>query len=340
MILRLGALLILLAVCGKGGPASAFEELRGELTASEPCEARVSLRRRGSRDEDAHLTVGERYRLLGRNRVDGPWLQVLVPGLEPEQRWVEARCGTLAGTEREPRGAGLRPFFDEVDDGSRDPSPSRPTLTALDHAMLEACGPWGSRPRRGTFRSILDRPELAPELSAVHAALDGSGPKSRTAWDRFKDEVADVWFAADGFAHVFCGEPKPDELAGLHYRARYLELQEQGLAGLLDIEACPATEIDPPVYTVGVRYRSRPAGPLRSACPKSYALDLGAADLLLAGVQAWRDGRGDRMCLIELAGGYHAVAVLTGRGVRTLYPDSTPRCDDGRSPASCACGTR
>lgn len=295
------------------------------------------MRRRGSRDDDARLTVGERYRLLGRNRKHGAWLQVLVPGLEPEQRWVDVRCGTLVETGREPRASGLQPFFDEVDEGKHDPSPPRPTLTALDRAMLEACGPWGSRPRRGTFRSILDRPELAAELRAVHAALGDPGRDSRTAWDQFKDEVADVWFAADGFAHVFCGEPKPDGLAGLHYRARYLELQEQGLAGLLGTEACSAGEINPPVYTIGVRYRSRPAGPLRSACPKSYASDLGAADLLLAGMQAWRGNRGERMCLIELPGGYHAVAVLTSRGVRTLYPDSTPRCDDGRRPASCAC---
>jgi hypothetical protein len=327
----------LLALCGKGGPAPAFEELGGELRASEACEARVSLRRRGS--DDAPLTVGERYRLLGRNRKDGPWLQVLVPGLEPEQRWVEARCGTLVETEREPRASDLQPFFDEVDGGRHDPSPPRPRLTALDHAMLEACGRWGSHPRRGTFRSILDRPELAPELRAVHAALSGADRHPRTGWDRFKDELVEVWFAADGFAHVFCGEPESDGLDGLHYRARYLELQEQGLAGLLDVEACPAAEIDPPVYTIGVRYRSRPEGLLRSVCPKSYASDLGAADLLLAGMQAWRGSRGERMCLLELPGGYRAVAVLASRGVRTLYPDSTPRCDDGGRPASCACST-
>ena len=94
---------------------------------------------------------------------------------------------------------------------------------------------------------------------------------------RFKDELTAVWFDAGGFEHVFCGEPRADELGGMHYRGRYLDLQERGIAGLMTAAECRATELEPPVYTVGVRYRLPGGGALRTACPKGYAYDLGAA---------------------------------------------------------------
>jgi hypothetical protein len=315
-------------------PAAAFVELSGELVATDACEAYRGFRRRANPD-GARLVPGERYRVEGGNREDGAWLQVVLPGAEPARRWVEARCGTLLTPGA--AASGLMPFFDEIDSGADDPAPPPPPLDAFDRAVLEVCGPWGSRPRRGAFRAMLDRPELAAELRRLRDTLDGD----RLAPDRFKDQLADTWFDAGGFAHLFCGEPRPNELAGLHYRGRYLELQRLGLAGRADAADCRVGEVEPPVYTMGVRYRLPGGGPPHLACPKGYAHDLGAADLLLVATRAARAARGAVMCLVELrpsvGAPYFAVVVSRDGAVRTFYPDASPRCDDGAQPAACAC---
>jgi hypothetical protein len=243
------------------------------------------------------------------------------------------------------RPSSLPPFFDAADGGQDDPAPSPPPLDAFDRAVLEVCGPWGSRPRPGTFRAMLDRPELGQDVQELHAALARGVRGGPVGLQRFKDELTAVWFEAGGFAHVFCGEPEADGLGGLHYRGRYLELQEAGLAGLMSEADCRGTEIAPPVYTVGVRYRPPGGGPWRSACPKGYAHDLGARDLLLAATRAYRKlrrQRGQEMCVEtvgEAAGpGYLAVVVVKRDAVRTFYPDATPSCDGGGRAAGCACG--
>lgn len=318
------ALAALLLAAGPTPPAVAFEPLRGSFAAEAACEAYIAFRQRRNPDA-ARLTVGERYALRGRNQAGGDWLQVEVPGAVPATRWVEATCGTAELPEA--RRTGLRPLFDRVDEGADDPAPPLPPLTAIDRAVLATCGPWGSRPRRAAFRAMLDRPELAPVLEAL---ADGGGREP------LKDELARAWFAADGFGHVFCGEPRADDLAGLHYRGRLYELQEAGLAGLADPRTCRA-EIDPPVYTVGIRYLPPGGGPPRTACPKSYDAGLDAGAILVAGTRAWRSMHGENMCLAELGDGRWAVAVSRDGGLRTFYPDPSPRCDDGGRPASCAC---
>lgn len=313
-------------------PAAAFEELAGELVAKEPCEAFASLRRQANPDA-AKLAPGQRYRVLGRNRRDGEWLQVLLPERRPAERWVDEDCGTLKADG--PPATGLRPFFDEVDAGRDDPAPPPPPLSTLDQAVLELCGPWGSRPKRQAFRARLDDPALAPAVARIFAAVQGG----RGDLETFKNRLTDIWFARHAFAHVFCGEPRGDELGGLHYRGRYLELQEQGIAGLASPRECRANEVEPPVYTIGVRYRPPDGGPLRTACPKGYAYDLDAEALLTVATRAsaaLRDRRGEAMCLAQI-GPYAAVVVAQDGKLRTFYPDITPRCDDGGRPASCAC---
>ena len=211
--------------------------------------------------------------------------------------------------------------------------------------MLEVCGPWGSRPRARDFRAMLDRPEVEPEVADLYDGLDRSVRGGKVPLRRFKDELTAVWFDAGGFEHVFCGEPRADELGGLHYRGRYLDLQEQGIAGLMSGAECRATEVEPPVYTVGVRYRLPGGGPLRTACPKGYAYDLGAARPAARrdhGLSRTPTAARAEMCLEEIAApvgdAYFAVVVVRGDAIRTFYPDLSPACDGGGRPASCACG--
>ena len=322
--------------------AHAFEDLPGELEASSACEAYVSFRKRSNPD-GAVLTPGERYRMLGRNQTGGDWLQILVPNMQPQQRWVATGCGQITAAALP--AAWLLPFFDDATAARADPSPPPPPLDALDRGVLEVCGPWGSRPSARDFRAMLDRPEVEPEVAKLYDGLDRAVRGGKVPLRRFKDELTDVWFDASGFEHVFCGEPRADQLGGMHYRGRYLDLQQQGIAGLMSGAECRATEIEPPVYTVGVRYRLPGGGTLRTACPKGYAYDLGAADLLLVATQAYRElrrRRGAEMCLEEIAVSidrpYLAVVVVRGDAIRTFYPDLSPACDGGGRPASCACG--
>jgi hypothetical protein len=336
-------LAIILGLVLLAAPAQAFESVSDELTASDGCEAFSSFRKR-SNPNGARLVPGERYRVLGRNEPDGAWLQILLPGTPPQQRGIDRTCGELGATVAAGP-SGLLPFFDKVAAGPGDPSPPSPPLSALDRGVLAVCGAWGSHPRARDFRAMLEQPDVAPEMQALYDGLDRSVRGSQVPVRRFKDELTEVWFDAGGFAHVFCGEPRSDELRGLHYRGRYLKLQEQGLAGLLADQDCRAAEIEPPVYTVGVRYRLPGGGPLRSACPKGYAYDLDAADLLRVATTAWRKlrrQRGAAMCLEEITitvgDPYLAVVMARGDAVQTFYPDLTPVCDGGGRPERCACG--
>jgi hypothetical protein len=335
---RLAVTLSLLAGALPAATPHAFETLRGDLVAAQGCEAFQSFRKR-TNPGGVRLEVDRRYKVLARNQAGGEWLQVLVPGTEPAQRWVEESCGQLVTAG--PRARDLLPFFDDVDDGPGDPSPPAPSLDALDRAALDVCGAWGSRPRAQTFRAMLDRPELQGELGRIQEALGGAA----APLPRFKDELTSVWFGAGGFVHVFCGEPEPEKLGGLHFRGRYLELQEQGLAGLAGEAECPGAEIEPPVYTFGVRYRLPGSRALRTDCRKGYAHDLGAGDLLIQATMAYEANRraaDAEMCLHEIATpgapAYLAVVVVRDDAVRTFYPDATPACDGGGHPAGCLCG--
>lgn len=230
----------------------------------------------------------------------------------------------------------LLPFFDRQDEGAADPAPPPPGVTPLDQAVLDLCGAFGARPRAAAFRRMLDQADVAPEVAAIQAAtMPGS---TRTA---FKAELSAAWFKAGGFVHVFCGEPGRRTLGGLHFAPRYLELQQEGLAGRLPRQACGDIEIVPPIYTFGVRYRL-PDGRLQEACPKGYALGLTAADILADGLNALHASRRGDMCLANVAPRegrpFKAVFVARGGGIRTFYPDATPACDAGSGAAGCACG--
>jgi hypothetical protein len=331
----LGALAAILLAVATAPPAAAAEvPLDGELVARTACPAFQSLRRRTNPGAVA-IEPGGRYAVRGLNQEDGDWVRILAPGADPPERWVERACGTLAASAA--GGGRFRPFFDRVDQGPEDMTPAPPPLDAFDRAVLQVCGPWGSRPKAAAFRAMLDRPELAAEVAAIHAALEPEAPR-RLA--RFKDRLTAVWFAAQGFAHIFCGEPGPERLAGLHFRGRYLQLQEWDKAGPMSGRECRAAEIAPPVYALGVWYRT-PEGAIEGACPKGYAYDLGARDLLIAATRAYRSlaRRTEQgMCLARVPGrDYLAVVVIEAGGVRTFYPDASPACDGGGPVSACAC---
>jgi hypothetical protein len=325
-------------------PAAAEVPLGGELRAVTVCEAFSSIRSRAN-PGGVRIKAGTSYSVRGLNTAEGEWVHVVIEQASPRDRWVHRDCGTLSeGPGAGARPAGFRPFFDTRDDGPGDMTPPPPPLDAFDRAVLEVCGPWGSVPRAAAFRAMLDRPDLAADVDAIYTALGRGFGERRTGPDSFKAALTRIWFDQSGFEHIFCGEPGSGSLGGLHYRGRYLELQEKGQAGQMSRAECPQTEIEPPVYTFGVTYRL-PGGRTASDCPKGYPADLNARDLLIEATLAYEstmDSSGQAMCLKEVTrtgADYFAVFVPKSGAIRTFYPDATPRCDSRSTPVrSCTCG--
>lgn len=335
---------ILAGLCAAIAPAaSAYAPAEGVFAAEAACPALVSIRRE-SNPGDVATVPGRSYVARALNRIGGDHVQIEIPEAAPPLRWVRLSCGTLRPAAAPARAGAFAPFFDEIDAGPGDPTPPPPRLGPFDRALLAVCGPWGSRPSRQAFRRMLDDPGLAAEVSALYASLDRAVLDGPASPDRFKDELTALWFRAGGFAHIFCGEPGPGGVGGLHFAGRYYEMQQRGWGGLAAASAC-RREIAPPVYTLGLRYRM-PSGAIGTACPKGYAHGLDAAALLGATTRAARQaaarGLRDGMCLaaVEDAGVARHVAVLVlDRGaVRSFYPDASPRCDDGGPARGCACG--
>lgn len=345
-VLSLASLVIL------PGAAEASVPIEARFTAERACPALLSFRQ-GTNPGGVTLRIAEGYRAVALNRRGGDHVLIEIEGADPSRRWVKISCGRL-DTERaavefpasrsETRAraaASFRSFFNRHDAGARDATPPPPDLGAFDRAILDLCGPWGSRPSRTGFRRVLDLPEVAGDVSAIREALGSAVRGGAVAKDRFADELTALWFAEEGFRHVFCGEPGEERLGGLHFRGRFLEMQERGWGGLA---ACERAEIDPPIYTIGVEYLT-PSGRRERVCPKGYSIGLDARALLIEATKAFRSkqiGRADEaMCLHRISSStsrhYYAVLVSRAGAIRTFYPDASPSCDRRGPPGECLC---
>lgn len=356
----------LLIACAIGslwgaGDVTASYPVEGRFLAERACPAFQSFRRE-TNPGSVKLAVGRVYEAVSLNRQGGDHVLLEIETASPSRRWVALTCGRLdtgseaaaappvAVTASDPTVSDpavssanpFRPFFDRDDGGAADPTPHPPSLDAFDRAVLDLCGEWGSRPSRSAFRQMLDRPGLAADVSALRDELDHAVRGRSLSPARFADELTALWFAEDGFRHVFCGEPGEDRLGGMHFKGRFLQMQERGWGGLA---SCERSEIDPPIHTIGVEFVT-PSGELERACPKSYSNALGARALLVEATKAFRAQQanrpGEAMCVHEIARSesrsYHAVLVSRAGAIRTFYPHASPTCDRRLPPDRCLCG--
>ncbi|MCG6121196.1 MAG: EndoU domain-containing protein [Microvirga sp.] len=325
-------------------PAAAFQPMEGRFVAARDCPALQRIRDRASH-AGARVEAGESYSMRALNRAGGDHALVAIPGAQPAERWVALACGEIvaAGAAATARGAAsdFAPIF-RRDGGSRGGAIPAPALGAFDRAVLEICGPWGSRPSRAAFRALFDKREFAPDVAAIATALDFTVRDRRLSPGAFAEAMTALWFAEDGFRHVFCGEPGEERLGGLHYKGRFLEAQERGFGGLTP---CRAGDLDPPLVSLGFAYRT-PSGGRAIACPKSFSTRLDARALLVEATRAFRaKGRGpagERMCLHRLGEAHgasdYAVLVERSGAIRTFYPTGSPSCDGGAPARACLCG--
>jgi hypothetical protein len=229
----------------------------------------------------------------------------------------------------------LPPFFDRIDNPGLqyfpheiavDSTPAPPELSPFDRDVLQVCGNLGDRVYVEDFQVLLTaHPQI---LEQIQIAVGGEIFAGRNTPAEFLADLTEIWFKLHGFEHVFCGNIHNGELKGMHYVGRYLQLQEQGLAGKLPNNQHQEETIEGAVYTIGVllKYGSRILIDRRTG----YALVTDAAELLIAATQAFKTKlRPNSVCtfpVIDADSGqtYSAVLVKQDQAIVTFYPDATP----------------
>jgi hypothetical protein len=238
------------------------------------------------------------------------------------------------GKRRRPK-KHLPPFFDSTDnpelhnfprDVAVDITPLPPELSLFDRDVLQVCGNLGDRVHAEDFKALLIAyPEI---LQQIQTAVNGEIFPNRNTATEFLEDLTEIWFKRDGFEHVFCGSIDRGQLKGMHYVGRYLQLQEQGLAGKLPYNQQQEETIEGAVYTLGVllRYGDRFIVDRRTG----YALVTDAAELLIAATQAFKTkSRVRTVCTFSVVDAdsghtYPAVFVKEDNAIVTFYPDVTP----------------
>ncbi len=234
-----------------------------------------------------------------------------------------------------PRQKRLPLFFDNIDnpefhhfphDAAVDGTPPPPDLSPFDTDVLNVCGTLGHRVHADNFRALLEAyPEI---LQQIQTAVDGEIFPGRSTKAEFLEDLITIWFKQHGFEHIFCGSIQRGQLKGLHYVGRYLQLQQQGLAGKLSDNQQQQEVIEGAVYTIGVllKYGSRIIIDRRTG----YALVSDAVELLIAATQAFKlKDRPNSVCtfpVVDVDSGrtYPAVFVKENNAIVTFYPDATP----------------
>jgi hypothetical protein len=230
----------------------------------------------------------------------------------------------------------LPPFFDRTHNPEShhfpqekkvDITPPPPDLTPFDRDVLQVCGNLGDRVLREDFTALLRAyPEI---LQQIQTAVNGEIFPGRTTKPEFLEDLTQIWCDRDGFEHIFCGNIDRGQLKGMHYVGRYLQLQEQGLAGRLPENHHQEETIEGTIYTIGVllKHGDRYIVDRRNG----YALISDAAELLVAATVAFKAKTRSRKSVCNLTvvdpdsgRSYPAVFVKEDDAIVTFYPDATP----------------
>ncbi|MDF2387139.1 EndoU domain-containing protein [Nostoc ellipsosporum NOK] len=235
--------------------------------------------------------------------------------------------------------AGSMSFFDDIINpisglayGSpADVTPPAPALNSFDRAVTNLCGQPGTVVSRSSFQTMINNNPTV--LANIKQYVGGYLVAGRTSDADFLNDLTNVWFNVQGFDHVFCGEPiAGGSVGGLHFVGRYVQLQEDGLAGRLANNTSREEVVPDTIYTIGVVMKVG-NGTAQSSI-KGYPYTLNAEEILAKATLAYKNNPNttstNQACLLSVADDgktFRAVFVRRSGGVRTFYPDATPSND-------------
>ena len=245
-----------------------------------------------------------------------------------------------------PAKSGLLPFFDQDNNPvtvsvprSRkvDITPVPPQLNAFDRKVLNTCGTFGSKVGTISIRRLLaESPQVVQQIKQ---AVGGELFSGRRSENQFRDDLVTIWSNRGAFEHIFCGQIRgSNQIGGLHFVGRYLQLQNQGIAGRLPNNSKAEEVIDGEIYTLGVEVRQGDRVVTKDS-KKGYSYVSNAQEILIDATRAFKSFRNtsnvNRACLYTVrdssAPPFKAVFVNTNRAIVTFYPDATPKPNE----ASC-----
>lgn len=321
------------AALAQSAPAS------GTFSATRTCAAQRAIN--GANPGNIRVSNGQRYQAFGFNSAQKNFILIKVPGATPERRWVNASCGTFSKTSPSPIAspgetsqATLLPFFDNVNNPEQhgfprnkqeDITPPPPQLNAFDQAVLKTCGTIGAKVNARDFKQLMsNNPDV---LREIKQSVGGKLRPVRTTEAEFLDDLTAVWSERGGFEHIFCGElDGSQKIGGLHFAGRYLQLQQQGIAGRLPQNLGKEEVIPGQIYTLGVVIKN--GNQTVRDDRKGYALGLDAKEILLNATKAFNaQGNAQGACLLPIQDGqasFKAVFVKDRSAIVTFYPDATP----------------
>ena len=326
--------LALVAITGMA-PSAAYAQVMFDtprnFVVSEACEAYTSFR---NETHPVALTIGQGYRALGENRTPGATHAYIE--VNGERKWAAISCGGYEGAPVGPDQC--LPFFDDERNpvslppfGMVDVTPPAPEVMPLGEAVNAVCGTPGKKVSRDELKAMLsDHPEVLDRIQAYTGGRVYAGRPLPASREAYLEDLTDAWFAIHGFDHIFCGEPKRGgSIGGFHFRGRYLQLQQQGVACRMadnrdDEEVQPGS-----IYTVGVVMQVN--GGIARNDVKGYGLTLSAEDIFKVATRAFvenpTESSSSTGCLLTVEDDgerFATVFVRRKSGIRTFYPDATP----------------
>ncbi|MBD2518436.1 EndoU domain-containing protein [Nostoc sp. FACHB-973] len=230
----------------------------------------------------------------------------------------------------------LLPFFDNVDNpvpvrfppGQQvDITPAPPQLNSFDQAVLKICGSIGTKVSTNSFKQLLSSyPDV---LKKVQQASGGELRPGRRNKAQFLEDLTNIWFKRRGFEHIFCGEIyNANDIGGLHFYGRYLQLQNEGIGGRLPNNQGREEVVPGIIYTMGVVIKQK--NRTVTDVIKGYGYLSNAEEMLLDTTKIFKlQGNNEGACIYNVRDGetgksFTTVFVREEKAIITYYPDATP----------------
>ena len=178
------------------------------------------------------------------------------------------------------------------------------------------------------FKRLLSQyPDVVEKLQQITNGELRPGRRSRS---EFINDLTDIWFQRKGFEHIFCGEIyNQNDIGGLHFYGRYLQLQQQGIGGRLPNNTRRQEVVPGIIYTMGVVIKQKHR--TVTDVIKGYGYLSNSLEILLDVTQIHKlQGNSEGACIYQVRDRdtgqtFPAVFVRREQAIITFYPDATPK---------------